>query len=184
DEWVISRVFQKSGSGGSSVAGGGKKTRLNPGINLFPEVSSPSSVSLPPLLDSSPFATASSASVTDRDSYSYNGAAAKEHVPCFSTNINTANFSNHAPFELPPPPPPAHPHVGGLQAFPNLKALQENLQMPSFFFSTVAPPPMQGGGDMGGWCSVGSWPPPPEEQKMESARTAMGSTELDCLWSC
>ncbi|KAF5949750.1 hypothetical protein HYC85_011743 [Camellia sinensis] len=203
DEWVISRVFQKSGSGGgSAVAGsGGKKSRLNTGINLYPEVSSPtSSSSLPPLLDSS---SSPYAAVTDRQSCSYDSnAAAKEHVPCFSTAIGTTNFNPHAatnfnphvPFDLPPPPPlntvvdPSAArfsrNIGGLQGFPNLRSLQENLQLP-FFFSPVVPPPMHSGSDMGGCSSVGSWPPP-ENPKVEGGsggRVALGATELDCMWS-
>ncbi|KAL7218286.1 hypothetical protein ACSBR2_011542 [Camellia fascicularis] len=196
DEWVISRVFQKSASGGgSAVAGGGvKKSRLNTGTNLYPEVSSPSSSSsLPPLLDSSsPYAA-----VTDRQSCSYDSnAAAKEHVPCFSTAIAATNFNPHVPFDLPPPPPlntvvdPSAArfsrNIGGLQGFPNLRSLQENLQLP-FFFSPVAPPPMHSGGDIGGCSSVGSWPPL-ENPKVEGGgggggRVALGATELDCMWS-
>ncbi len=64
-------MFQKSGVGSGSVvaSGGGKKTRLNSNTNLYPEPSSPSSVSLPPLLDSSLYAAAGSSSnaATDHD---------------------------------------------------------------------------------------------------------------------
>ncbi|KAK6156692.1 hypothetical protein DH2020_010940 [Rehmannia glutinosa] len=173
-EWVISRVFQKSGVGSSSAAsnGGGKKRPP-------PEVSSPSSVSLPTLLEQS---TAS----TD----SYDGgvlATAKEHVPCFSTTA-PPSFNYSSFFELPPPPPihepsssssgsrfPRHSGFGAPAAFPSLRSLQENLQLP-LFFSAVAPPAMHGGADqMSGYGgSVGQWPAP-ENQKM-------GATELDCMW--
>ncbi|XP_052207925.1 protein CUP-SHAPED COTYLEDON 2 [Diospyros lotus] len=190
DEWVISRVFQKSGAGGSAVSGGTKKTRLSSGINLYQEVSSPSSASLPPLLDSSPYSAATSASITDRESCSYDGnAAMKEHVPCFSTIA--ANFNHQVPFELPPPPgsllDPAtavpFPRAAALQAFPNLRSLQENLQLPFFFPAAMAPPPsMQGAGDMVGCSSAGSWAAP-ECQKVESGRVALGATEFDCMWS-
>ncbi|PIN15731.1 hypothetical protein CDL12_11627 [Handroanthus impetiginosus] len=184
-EWVISRVFQKSGAGSSSAAGGGKK-RLSTGINTNPEVSSPSSVSLPPLLEPS---TAS----TDRESCSYDGSA-KEHVPCFSTTAAVPSFNHNSFFELPPPPPPPSlnslmhdpsssssaarfpRHSFGVSAFPSLRSLQENLQLPFFF--NAAPPPlaMQGGADqMSAYGAVGQWPTP-ENQKM-------GATELDCMWT-
>ncbi|KAH7861663.1 hypothetical protein Vadar_029058 [Vaccinium darrowii] len=206
DEWVISRVFQKSGAGsGSAVAsgGGGKKTRLNSNVNLYPEPSSPSSVSLPHLLDSSPYAAGSSSNaVTDHDiSSCYNVVAAtKEHVPCFSTIAAAANnyFKNtNTAYDLPPPPQPLNGtavdrfsrNVGMQQqgAYPTLRTLQENLPLP-FFFSTVAPPPPQplmqvgGGGDMGGWSFVGNWPAP-ENPKGDGTRMAVGSTELDCMWT-
>ncbi|KAK6134641.1 hypothetical protein DH2020_031566 [Rehmannia glutinosa] len=171
-EWVISRVFQKSGVGSSSAASGGGCGKKRPP----PEVSSPSSVSLPTLLEQS---TAS----TD----SYDGGAlatAKEHVPCFSTTA-PPSFNYSSFFELPPPPPPIHEPSssssgsrfarhsgfgGAPAAFPSLRSLQENLQLP-FFFSAVAPPAMHGGADqMSGYGgSVGQWPAP-ENQKM------------DCMW--
>ena len=52
---------------------GGQKARLSSTINLYPEVSSPSSASLSSLLDVSPYANASAAAVNDRKSCSYNG---------------------------------------------------------------------------------------------------------------
>ncbi|XP_059664637.1 protein CUP-SHAPED COTYLEDON 2 [Cornus florida] len=185
DEWVISRVFQKSGSGGSASAPGGKKNRLNSVVNLYPEVSSPSSASLPPLLDSSAYGA------TDRDSCSYDGNATKEHVPCFSTIA--ASFNSHAPFEFPPPssaaaaaafnaavdPSSRFHRTIGMSAFPSLRSLQENLQLP--FFSAVSAPPMQGG-DLGGFGTMGCWPPP-ENLKLEGGRVAVGPTELDCMWN-
>ncbi|KAI8552511.1 hypothetical protein RHMOL_Rhmol06G0272600 [Rhododendron molle] len=201
DEWVISRVFQKSGSGSgsSALASGGKKHRPNSNmINLYPEPSSPSSVSLPPLLDSSPYAAAGSSSsnaVADCHSSSYDvNAATKEHVSCFSTVAAAANnyFDTRvAQFDLPLPPPlntaaadRFSRNVVGMQAaYPNLRTLQENLPLP-FFFSAVAPPPplMQVGGDVGGWSSGGNWPAP-ENQKGDGSRMAVGSTELDCMWT-
>ncbi|XP_057472872.1 protein CUP-SHAPED COTYLEDON 2-like [Actinidia eriantha] len=174
DEWVISRLFQKSGSAvavGVSV----KKTRLNPGgINLYPEASSPSCSSLPPLLDSSPFATA-----TDNNSYDIS-AVAKEHVPCFSTT----NFYPHASFDpiaamVDPPSSSRFPGNTGLQGFPNLKSLQENLQIP--FFSAMTPPLMHDGGDMGGCSSFRGWLAP-DDQKVDGGRMAVGPNELDCMW--
>ncbi|CDP05952.1 unnamed protein product [Coffea canephora] len=202
DEWVISRVFQKCGAGTGPGSGGGKK-RLAPGINLYPEASSPSSVSLPPLLDSSTYTatSATSASTTDHESCSYDCNSAKEHVPCFS-NSAAASFNHNSVFELPPPPlpPPApaatllsslfdpSPSSGarfprtnaGLSAFPNLRSLQENLHCP-FFFPTAAaaaPPPQPiNGSDANGihYGSVTNWSAP-DNQKV-------GPAELDCLWS-
>lgn len=183
-EWVISRVFQKSGAGSSSATGGGKK-RPPACISTNPEVSSPSSVSLPALLEPS---TAS----TDRENCSYDGGVvnAKEHVPCFSTTT-VPSFNHSSLFETPPPSvnPLIHDpssssfaathfprHSFGVSAFPSLRSLQENLQLP-FFFSAVAPPAMHGGADQmsAGYGSVGQWPAP-ENQKM-------GATEIDCMWS-
>ncbi|KAH7842577.1 hypothetical protein Vadar_006866 [Vaccinium darrowii] len=158
DEWVISRVFNKSGS---SVAG--KKTGQNSGINhLYPESSSTSSVSLPPLLESSPYATASSSSAfNDRESCSYD--VVKEHVSCFSNNIAAAYFNPHAALDLPPPPPVFQPLPG-------------SGQLP-YFFSAVAPPPMHGGGNLGGYgTDQGS-------HNVDGARMAVGPTELDYMWT-
>lgn len=181
-EWVISRVFEKSGVGSSSTAAAGKKGPPS-GINSYHEVSSPSSVSLPALLEPS---TAS----TDRESSSYDGggfAGMKEHVPCFST-ATVAGFNSLLEQQPPPPPPMVHDpsssafasycqrHSLGASVFPSLRSLQENLHLPNFFFSTVAPPPLQGGADqMCAYGNVGQWVPP-ESQKV-------GATELDCMWS-
>lgn len=107
DEWVISRVFKKTGSGNGAAMHGGamKKTRPNP------EPSSPSSVSLPPLLDSSPYPSAfSSAAYPDGDETREH----ELHVTCFSTN----NLNNDA-----------------ASAFPSLQ--ENNQQAP--FFSPVGP---------------------------------------------
>ena len=210
DEWVISRVFQKNGSGGSSGgAAGGKKTRLSSTISLYPEVSSPSSASLPPLLDASPYAGTSSAAaaVTDRESCSYDGGdnsnnsnARDQHVPWFSTIAAAAatataaasSYNPHQPppFDLSPSPiigaidTSRYPRNGVVSAFPNLRSLQENLHLP-FFFSQVAPPIPTSGDpsvDMGISGSTGNWPVM-ENQKMDTGRLPMGATELDCMWS-
>ncbi|KAK3035005.1 hypothetical protein RJ639_033383 [Escallonia herrerae] len=177
DEWVISRVFMKSGAGGGAS---GSKKKHGSVINLYPEVSSPSSVSLPPLLDASSYATATSG---DRESCSYDN---KEHVPCFSTSAAAGSYNPHSMFDLPLPPPSAFNaveplpsrfsrNIGGISAFPSLRSLQDNLQLP-FFLSSVAPPPMQGGGEMGGYATPAINWPVPESQKP-------GPTELDCIWS-
>lgn len=175
-------MFQKCGAGSGAAAGGGKK-RSSAVTATLPEVSSPSSVSLslPPLLEPS---TAS----TDRESCSYDGgfAAGKEHVPCFST-ASAPVFNHNSLFDPPPPPLMHDPSASyaaashfqrqsfGLSAFPSLRSLQENLQLP-FFISGVSSPAMNGGSDqISGYGSVGQWLPP-ENQKM-------GATELDCMWS-
>nr|XP_043627029.1 protein CUP-SHAPED COTYLEDON 2 [Erigeron canadensis] len=199
DEWVISRVFQKSLPGtGTSTAGGGTKRVATCGMNsAYQEVNSSTSVSLPPLLDS-PYATATSAytSAGDQDTFSYDSnAASKEHVPCFSNASPaaaiTTDFDSHQSiFDLPPPPLSASTFSGaivenmGVSAFPSLRTLQENLQLP-FFYSSLAPPQPPVHGE-GGICSTyghssgGEWIPAvssaPENQKP-------GPTELDCIWS-
>ncbi|KAJ9537665.1 hypothetical protein OSB04_030398 [Centaurea solstitialis] len=198
DEWVISRVFQKSGvasAGSTSGASGGMK-RMNP----YQEVNSSASVSLPPLLDTSPYNGGSTAAAGDHDSFSYDSnAASKEHVPCFSTASACSSFDTQPIFDFPAPPPPLpaaafshHHHAAmdyeknvGVSAFPSLRALQENLQLP-FFYSAVAPPqPPIHGGD-GGICSfggsgAGSWFPAPGSSAAEDQKP--GPTELDCIWS-
>ncbi|KAJ6298155.1 hypothetical protein OIU76_019319 [Salix suchowensis] len=157
DEWVISRVFQKS-CGGAAASSGNitKKIRFNTATNLYTEASSPSSVSLPPLLDAT--ATTATPTLYDRDSFSYDSHTQHEHVSCFSTiaaaasaaaNSNT-NF-DHA--QLPPPPMTdpfsRFPENTGANCFPSLRSIQENLQQPFLFASpasAVAVPPYFHGG--------------------------------------
>lgn len=204
DEWVISRVFQKNGSGsGASTSGNGgggsKKTRLNSSVTLYPEPSSPSSVSLPPLLDSSPYPTAtaaSSATLSDRDGWSYDSPVAREHVSCFSTIAAAAasaaatNFNTNFELALPQPPPlcvsdPFTRFPRNVPAFPSLRSLQENLQLPFFFSSAVAPPFHGGSAELGGCSSAGTSWTMPEDTKVEAGggRMGMGPTELDCMWT-
>lgn len=192
DEWVISRVFQKS-SGSTTNGPGSKKTRISNGstgsISLYPEPSSPSSVSLPPLLDSSPYQNMNTAGLTDRDSCSYDSPIPKEHVSCFSTNPNSGFNLSSSCFDLAHAQPPPQPSFGGVSAFPSLRSLQENLQLPFFFSPMSGHQPVHvgssggGGGstiDLGGLSSAGNWPPPPPHQ--EEPRT-VGPTELDCMWT-
>ena len=200
-------MFQKSGSSGGGGATGGKKARLSSTVNLYPEVSSPSSASLPPLLDVSPYAgTSAAAAVNDRESCSYDGGensnnsnARDQHVPWFSTIAAAAaaaaanSFNAHhqpPPFDLAPPSiigsidPSRFPRNGAVPAFPNLRSLQENLHLP-FFFSQVAPPIPSSGDpstEMGITNSAGNWSAL-ENQKMDNGRLPMGATELDCMWS-
>ncbi|GMH24270.1 hypothetical protein Nepgr_026113 [Nepenthes gracilis] len=146
DEWVIRRVLQKSGTGRAATAGCGgigKKGRLNSGFSLYPEISSPSSVSISLLLDALPYAvvtassacaSASMAAAADRDSFSYDSeevAANGEHVSCFSTIINADSSASAN----------GRPRNSGLPPFP-----QENLQLPSF---SPMPPDGVGNGGVG-----------------------------------
>ncbi|GLT69708.1 hypothetical protein SLA2020_418380 [Shorea laevis] len=196
DEWVISRVFQKSGTGSGAISSGGgaKKTRLSSAITLYPEPSSPSSVSLPPLLDPTVGTTTTAAttnSVTDRDSCSYDSHAPAEHVSCFSTiaaatsNVTATAFNPSFDLAMPPLPHMAttnylDPHFSrnvGMSAFPTLRSLQENLQLPYYFSPPVVPSPTLHGGSTVTWGSV------PEEGGISSSKMATGATELDCLWT-
>ncbi|KAI3769294.1 hypothetical protein L6452_00395 [Arctium lappa] len=181
DEWVISRVFKKTGAG--VVAG--KKWLTSGGMSYTKEIVSSSSAvseSLPPLLDSSSgaaYAAATSAYTSERESFSYdsNNPTSKEHVPCFST-ASTTNFGQL--FDI-PPPEPLTAAAAAVSAFPSLRTLQENLQLP-FFYSSVAPPPMHGGGEItsnyGSNFSGENWVPPSTSDNQKP-----GPTELDCIWS-
>ncbi|XVE80085.1 hypothetical protein DITRI_Ditri14bG0111200 [Diplodiscus trichospermus] len=198
DEWVVSRVFHKIGSIGGT-GGGAKKTRISASIALYQEPSSPSSVSLPPLLDPTASATATSVtSLADRDNCSYDSYTQSEHVSCFSTiaaATATATTTTTLPafnpgFELTMPPPSqminnnfdsmARYSNVGVSAFPSLRSLQENLQLP-FFFSphTLAAPPLHGSSSL-------NWGPVSEEGNDGSdggGKISMGPTELDCMWT-
>ncbi|XP_058095822.1 protein CUP-SHAPED COTYLEDON 2-like [Magnolia sinica] len=187
DEWVVSRVFQKTGTGS------GKKAARLFSAGTYSDVGSPSSSSLPQLLDSSPYGPAAAAAATDRDSCSYESESAREHVPCFSTTVAAPAGFEHQPF-VPPSiitdPIARLGRAGSGPVFPSLRSLQENLQLP-FFFSSVAPqmPPqaMVSGerNEIVGGCSLaGNWPES-SEQKVERSRqqVQVGSTELDCLWT-
>ncbi|KAH7512587.1 hypothetical protein FEM48_Zijuj12G0106400 [Ziziphus jujuba var. spinosa] len=215
DEWVISRVFQKSGSGNGSTTnnggGGSKKTRLmssSGSVSLFPEPSSPSSLSLPPLLDSSPYQTNSttttnnnnnnnnnnnaSATLTDRDNCSYDSPKPNEHVSCFSTIATNGNFNLN--FDIPPQPQPPifdpssslssrfSRNVNGVSAFPSLRSLQENLYLPFFPSDIHIPAGIGGGIEIVDCDSTVNWPPPPPPPPEESSRH-LGSSEFECMWS-
>ncbi|XP_016509208.1 protein CUP-SHAPED COTYLEDON 2-like [Nicotiana tabacum] len=178
DEWVISRVFQKNGSTVGGNSNGGKK-RLSSSINMYQEVSSPSSVSqLPPLLDSSPYSNTATSAVINADRESFQ----KEHVPCFSTTATHSfdpssvfDISSNSLHALPAPNFSAildsstnFTHYTRNSTFPSLRSLHENLQLP--LFSSGAPA-MHGGFS----ASMANWPVP-ETQKVEQS-------ELDCMWS-
>ncbi|XP_010272358.1 PREDICTED: protein CUP-SHAPED COTYLEDON 2-like [Nelumbo nucifera] len=199
DEWVISRVFQKTGGGGGNGGtSGGKKNRVACGVNPYTEVGSPSSTSLPPLLDSSSYTATTG--VTDRESCSYDSESVREHVSCFSTVAAAAaaaaaatNFNQQPQYHLSSPASIMNAadltaRFGrnvGLSAFPSLRSLQENPQLP--FFSSISPMTAISGSqnhnnDLGGCSSARNWPES-EPQKMETSRMPLGATELDCMWT-
>ncbi|KAF5728040.1 protein CUP-SHAPED COTYLEDON 2 [Tripterygium wilfordii] len=195
DEWVISRVFKKTGgiNASSSSTAGAKKNCLNQNISLYTEASSPSSVSLPPLLEpgsNSITGTTSSTTMTDRKSSSYINPSQSEHVSCFSTIAAAATAANsyfdftsiqHQPHQQPPflaiEASSRFQRSADVNAFSSLASLQDNLQLPFFFslpgtVSSLPPPAMQDGGAGGG--SSMTW---------DSGRMDVGPTELDCLWT-
>lgn len=165
DEWVISRVFEKTGAGSSAAAGGGGKKRPCDGA---PEVSSPSSLG----------------------GGSYEIGAASSHVPCFSMAA-PPSYGRSSLAELPPPPfdlmhfPSSSSSssstsryvkhgAASFGAFPTLKSLEDNLHLPLVF--PAAPPVLGGGGGhVFGEGGFSQWPAV-EDQKV------CGS-ELDCMWS-
>ncbi|XP_019707154.1 protein CUP-SHAPED COTYLEDON 2 [Elaeis guineensis] len=194
DEWVISRVFQKSG--------GSKKGRVGlTGTHFFDSAGgSTSAASLPPLLDSSPYgatAAAAAAAAGDRESCSYESSE-REPVPCFSTVATaTTGLTHHHLPALPALTAYGRIPAGGGagSVFPSLRSLQESLHLP-FFLSTLAPSvggsaaamgwdaPVhhRGGEEMGG----NGWPSDLDRKAEVAGRThpmAVGSTELDCLWT-
>ncbi|KAE8679092.1 Protein CUP-SHAPED COTYLEDON 2 [Hibiscus syriacus] len=185
DDWVISRVFQKSGTGNGS--GGAKRATMSSApMLLYQEPSSPSSVSLPPLLD--PTAATGSVSLTDHDSCSYDSHNQSEHVSCFSTNAATLpTYQGGFNLALPPVPPlqminnsfdsiARYTRNVGVPVFPSLRSLEENSQLPFFLYQT-APPPLQGGSSV-------NWGGLSEEGNTGSvADGRMSHTELDCMWT-
>ncbi|TXG66852.1 hypothetical protein EZV62_008127 [Acer yangbiense] len=222
DEWVISRVFQKCGGGATTTTttASSKKSRLSCNTTTtstinnhsYPEPSSPSSVSLPPLLDHpSNVNAAAGTAVGIGDSCSYDShAPSHEHVSCFSTIAAAASAAasatafnhhhnhHHPTFDLSSQPPPAPSMINsaarntGMSAFPSLRSLQENLQLPFFFSapSSMSTPfgnstwPMMHdnmGGGVSGVSSFGG--ANGNNGGSSSSRMALGSTELDCMWT-
>ncbi|KAK8622700.1 hypothetical protein V6N13_117605 [Hibiscus sabdariffa] len=190
DEWVISRVFQKSGAGngsGSSNGSAARRSRMNPSVALYQEPSSPSSISLPPLLDP----TAPAVSLADHDSCSYDSHTKSEHVTCFSTIAAAATTTS--PFFLPgfdlalPPPPQminkcfdsVSRYSCNTPPFPSLRSLQENLQFPVFFSQpTMAPAPPHHGGSAVNFGAVSE-----EGNNASGAKISIGPSEFDCMWT-
>ncbi|KAM7279159.1 hypothetical protein ACFE04_006293 [Oxalis oulophora] len=196
DEWVISRVFRKSCVGSTTSSGGGsKKAFLNAAaMSLYTDASSPSSVSLPPLLEHHTPPTGAG----DHGGCSFESNS--EHVSCFST-LSSAGvvpiMSSHSylSMDLTPPaqPPSMIDQFSGTRfsrMFPSLRSLQENLHFPTYFNSPMqlAPPhqpTLHGSSAPMNW---GLAPPPLDIDSASSGggsggRLAMGPTELDCMWS-
>ncbi|XP_039124240.1 protein CUP-SHAPED COTYLEDON 2 [Dioscorea cayenensis subsp. rotundata] len=177
DEWVVSRVFQK--------IGGGKKARISvaTGFSYIDSSSSaiaisgsPSSTSLPPLLDS-PYATGNAAA--DRESCSYDSSD-RNNVPCFSTTFAATTFQAPPPAPPPPPQPAIYRRGNGNASLIPSSMQQGNIQLPFFLAPQVtaamvcdnADQHQQQGGL--GWVEI--------ERKVDIGRS-LGGTELDCLWS-
>ncbi|KAL1817895.1 hypothetical protein ACET3Z_020469 [Daucus carota] len=120
DEWVISRLFKKTGG----ATAGEKRPSSSMSSHLYSEISSSSSI---PFTPPPPPATTTDHVIT------------YEHVPCFSSSAAPGGFSTyHTLFDggLPPPlmdPTPMPPS----STFPSLRSLEENLHQPSFFFPPV-----------------------------------------------
>ncbi|CAN1179386.1 Protein CUP-SHAPED COTYLEDON 2 [Linum perenne] len=205
DEWVISRVFQKTGVGAGNCNGGGggggaaassgsttssKKPRFNAAAaGIYQEVSSPSSsVShLPPLLDPT---TADSCSY---DGGSHAGRHQQQHVSCFSTSSADAHHHGHHQMMMMnggnnnslgfgglimPPPPPADRNVGYNNPSSSSSAGFQSLRSLNLQLPNhfFLPPPNVGGG-----ASSMSWM---DEGKMSGGGgAAVGATELDCMWT-
>ncbi|KAK8983462.1 hypothetical protein V6N11_073873 [Hibiscus sabdariffa] len=150
-------------------------------IVLYQEPGSPSSVSHTPHLD--PTAVTGGASLTDRDSCSYDRHNQCEHVSCFSTNAATLPaYHGGVDLVLPPVPPPEminnsfdsiarYTRNVGVPVFPSLRSLEENPRLP-FFLYQPASAPLQGGPSV-------NWGAVYEEGKMSQ----MSPTELDCMWT-
>ncbi|XP_051152133.1 protein CUP-SHAPED COTYLEDON 2 [Andrographis paniculata] len=172
-EWVISRVFHKTG------AAGGKKRPSAGNGSAISDVGSPSSVSLPPLLEPP------SSESCSCDGGGGGVAIAKEHVPYFSMTA-TPSFNQISFFDLPPPPPQislsalAHEPSSSYAAyrFPRQQDLamalpgqDSGLQASFFFPAAVGAPPAVGGVD--DWRGFVA----PENQ------VRMDAVELDRIWN-
>ncbi|KAK9085357.1 hypothetical protein Sjap_025768 [Stephania japonica] len=205
DEWVISRVFQKTGGGGgggASSSGGAKKSARHCATvgSLISDVSSSSTTTaLPPLLDSSPYAAAAPRSITTTHDGRRENQHLHVHVPCFSTAAMPPQLHQFEYGESMPAAAAAAAAAGGsydgMTGFPSLRPLQDNLQFP-LFFSGLGPTSsssisvsssdhhhsqdlMSSGGSM---MMGGQWPLM-ENPKVERGRMHVGATELDCMWS-
>ncbi|KAF2287361.1 hypothetical protein GH714_039741 [Hevea brasiliensis] len=116
--------------------------------------------------------------------------AQTEHVSCFSIAAAASAAANQNNFDFAPPPlPPADPFGRfprdlGLSAFPSLRSLQENLQLPFFFSSSsqAAPAAYNGVGT-----NALNWMAGLDEGRVDGGvgggRAVRGATELDCMWT-
>nr|ACL14370.1 CUP-SHAPED COTYLEDON2 [Cardamine hirsuta] len=207
DEWVISRVFQKTGLLSTGAAGAGaivsgsngtgtsKKTKIPSTIsrNYQEQPSSPSSVSLPPLLGY----TDSSCSY---DGHSTNttvtATGITEHVSCFSTatttnttttdlglDVNVDSFNHFPPPVFDPLPRFVSRNVSNLS---NFRSFQDN-QFPYFgssssastMTSSVHLPSSQSGGS--GVSGMNYWLQATAEENETKAGVLQAG--LDCIWN-
>ncbi|CAD5186472.1 unnamed protein product [Musa acuminata subsp. malaccensis] len=175
DEWVISRVFKKCGTGS-----GGKKNRLAlAGEGSYSDstisAGSPSCGSLASHPDMPRFPAA--ATLLDQDSC-FHESSEGEPVPCYST----AGPSFRLPF---PHTTATLPACGAL--FPSLRAMQPGLQLP-FYLSGLAPMPLGGSGGLDARSNHERGCPRSDlDGKAVSAarghRMPLGASELDCIWT-
>ncbi|CAN6444559.1 unnamed protein product [Victoria cruziana] len=196
DEWVVSRVFQKS-TGGKKRSNGSASSS-----SVFVDAEMASSSTLPPLLESPYAATVGN----DKESCSYETATEAttgDHVSCFST---TASIHHAAASSLPSEHHQlpfhyhqaisAHHHQLGRAArvatnFPNLRALQENLHLSSLFSTVGLQPPdhAQGGGYLNQMglrmppAGSSSWAVESHQQRVECPKPVIAASELDCVWN-
>ncbi|KAL6198057.1 hypothetical protein ACLB2K_027849 [Fragaria x ananassa] len=159
NQWILTRVFQKAMKINGPEC---KETRMigSGRYSAEPSSSSSSSVSLPPLFDSSPYYPTND-SLTDRDSCSHDNRTPMEHVSCFSTNTGT---SDDLMTSLDLQTSSLH-GFGGLSDFPSsLGSLEENLHLPFLFSQGMQPhQPYYSSTtgsfefDLGDWSSLGNW---------------------------
>lgn len=183
DEWVISRVFQKTGAG---AGGGGSSTnndKHHMKMHLEARSASNTVVCPPPLLDSSSSSAATyDISSADSKFNSSQPQQQQQHVSCFSTTsaYQAAPVApNYMPDHFSHPPAPVVSGSGEGCVFPTLRSLQENLKFPNFFFQ--AQPQGTTCFQSGTEQDVGTttcWPLVSDDITNEF----MGGTELDCFW--
>ncbi|KAL6201083.1 hypothetical protein ACLB2K_024798 [Fragaria x ananassa] len=186
NQWILSRVFQKAMKINGPEC---KETRMigSGRYSAEPSSSSSSSVSLPPLFDSSPYYPTND-SLTDRDSCSHDNRTPMEHVSCFSTNTGT---SDDLMTSLDLAPLPQHQTsslhgFGGLSDFPSsLGSLEENLHLPFLFSQGMQPhQPYYSSTtgsfefDLGDWSSLGNWRAATAEEP-----EALAPAEADYMWT-
>ncbi|XP_020598226.1 uncharacterized protein LOC110037839, partial [Phalaenopsis equestris] len=121
DEWVISRVFQKTGGVKKQRGGFATATAISSGIFTAGSVCK----DMPTL----PLTGEQENSFTSME---------RHYVPCFST-VATSNY-----------PGPGAIACGG-QAFPSVRSFQENPRNPFFLSSAAAPAPPVTECEIGGW---------------------------------
>ncbi|CAH2070034.1 unnamed protein product [Thlaspi arvense] len=211
DEWVISRVFKKTGLANTGTSGGGgasvsvssgtgafKQTKIpsNTSRNYGEQPSSPSSVSLPPLLDHPTTNLGYTDSSCSYDSRSTNttvtATAITEHVSCFSTattttalglDVNVDSFNHLLPLAPPGFDPFSRFVSRNVSTLSNFRSLQDNFSHFPYFgssssstmTSSVNLPSSHGGAGMNYWLSATA-----EENETKAGLLNGG---LDCVWN-